>query len=291
MKKRTSAIVALAFFFMTIVFFGAGLVVAATNISSNPEEHWAWNDVIGWINFHETNTVAVTSQKIEGYASSSFGEISLDCATTSAGNICGTSDYKVINDGAGALSGWGWNDTIGWISFCGGQSTSTCPGNIGYRVLIDGSGVFADYAWNDLVGWISFCGGDETSSCPGVVNYNVITSWFAAPATGSLDSSTFDTGVSGGVQLNSLLWRGSLPLGTVVRFQLATATSTAGPWEYKGPDGTSNTFYTPQPGESEDLHYTLHGNNRYFRYRAVLLSNEAQTLSPRVDEVIVNWSP
>lgn len=274
--------------FLLILFFAAGAppAHATTNISSNATAHWAWNDAIGWIDFYNTNSVTVSALGLAGYASSSAGDISLDCHTTSIGNICATSNYQVTNDGAGNLSGWGWNDQYGWISFdC--HNNSGC-GTSNYQVYIDASGIFNNYAWNDLIGWISFnCG--NYGGCP--PTYSVTTSWVAAPVTGVLDSATFDTGIASGAQLNSVLWHGSQPAGTSVYFQFATSNSSAGPWNFIGTDGTPSTYYATGPDVSLKLNYAFFNDKRYFRYRVVLQSNVSQTLAPRVDDVLVNWSP
>jgi hypothetical protein len=277
----------------TAVFLAAtflNIVLGATNIGSDSVSHWAWNDLAGWIDFYSTDSVNVTSQKLLGYASSSIGDVSLDCSTTVVGNICGQSSYGVANDGLGNLSGWGWNDNIGWISFCGGSSTSDCPGGISYKVLIDpATGIFSNYGWNDIIGWVSFnC--SNTGGC-GTSNYKVQTSWTSTSTSGYLDSSIYDTGVLGGAQINSVLWHGNLPAGTSVGFQFAASNSAGGPWNYTGSDGTGNTYYVAGPDTSIKVDYSLYSNRRYFRYRVTLISNQAQTDSPRVDDVIVNWSP
>ena len=44
------------------------------------------------------------------------------------------------------------------------------------------------------------------------------------------------------------------------------------------------------PNVSTALDYSLFNNKRYFRYRVTLVSNQAQTLSPQVNDVVVNWS-
>ncbi|OGY98208.1 MAG: hypothetical protein A2855_02800 [Candidatus Liptonbacteria bacterium RIFCSPHIGHO2_01_FULL_57_28] len=276
------------------VFYIVSVALAATNIVADPTTaRWAWNDVISWMDFYVTNTVLVESSGIQGYASSSLGIISLDCATTPVGNICGTSNYQALNDGSGNLSGWAWNDAVGWISFCGGLSTESCPGAISYRVLVNGTtGDFTGWAWNDAAGWLSFnC--TDPGLC-GTSTYKVQTSWLATSTTGYLDSSTFDTGVSGGAQINSVVWQGSMPApanGAFVSFQFAVSSDSGGPWDYKGPDGTSSTYYTPSgPNVSYPVDYSLHNNARYFRYRITLSSNIDQTSSPRVDSVSVNWS-
>jgi hypothetical protein len=270
----------------------------ATNISASSSEHLAWNDVLGWIDLYVTGSVIVTNSKLKGYALSSAGDISLDCATTRSGNICGSSNFQVLNDGSGNLSGKAWNDTYGWFLFCGGQGTADCSGTTTtYQVRIDPeTGIFTDnglrqnFAWNSAVGWVSFnC--DNTGSC-GISDYKTKTTWVATSTSGYVESATFDTQQANGAQLNSVLWQGNLPGGTSVRFQFAVANSSSGPWTYRGPDGTSATYYAPSgPGESLPLDYTYHNGYRYFRYKMTLVSNLAKTLTPRVDEVIVNWSP
>jgi len=114
------------------------------------------------------------------------------------------------------------------------------------------------------------------------------------PPLGVLDSATFDTRSPS--QLNSLVWRGTVPSGTSVNFQIAVSNSSNGPWNFVGPDGTGNTVYsgspgTPIPFQSCSLYsscYLLFSNYRYFRYRVNLLSNGLYT--PTVTSVVVNWS-
>lgn len=271
---------------------------ASTNIVSSPSTaRWAWNDVLAWMDFYITDSVTVLSPGLQGYASSSVGLISLDCATSPAGNICGSSDYQVLNNGAGLLSGWAWSDAVGWISFCGTDATPSddCPlTDSQYRVQIDPiTGDFSGWAWNDVVGWISFNCGDIPDNCATYV-YKVQASWTATSTTGYLDSSTFDTGVPGGAQINSVSWQGSMPAptdGSSVSFQFAASNNPTGPWDYQGPDGTASTYYTTYaPNSPYAVSYTLHNNMRYFRYRMTLASNQTQTSSPRVDSVSVNWS-
>lgn len=268
-------------------FLFAGMVKASTNISSDSSSHWAWSDLIGWLDFYNTNTVTVSSYGLTGYASSTVGDISLDCHTTRAGNICGSSNYQVTNDGAGNLSGWGWNDIYGWISFdC--NNNSSC-GTSNYRAYIDSNGNFQNYAWNDTMGWLSFnC--DNYGGC-GSSNYKVLTTWTATSAIGIIDSTTYDTGSTGGAQLNSVLWHGNLPSGTAVHFQFAVSNSSSGPWNFMGTDGTINTYYNTGPDSSLRLDYNIFNDKRYFRYRATLVSDVAQRLSPRIDEILINWSP
>jgi len=268
---------------------------AATNVTSTPAFHWSWNDVISWTDWYNTNSIVVSAHKLTGYASSSVGFIVLDCATSASlgGSGCGGGNWGVSNDGGGGLSGWGWNDVIGWIGFCGtsGSGTPDCP-NVAYPYQVQinpNTGDFSNWAWNDLVGWISL----NCSNHGCGVTYKVNTDWRATSASGTLDSSTFDTGVASGTQINSIIWQGYLPppAGEAkVLFQLAVSNSPAGPWNFMGPDGTENTFYSDSPNTSIPLDYNLFNNKRYFRYRVTFLSNVAQSASPRVDEIIVHVS-
>jgi hypothetical protein len=109
--------------------------------------------------------------------------------------------------------------------------------------------------------------------------------------TGILDSQTIDTGVTGGAQLDSVTWDGNLPAGTGVGFQFAVSTSTSGPWNFIGSDGTSGSTYSGVAGVPLALGNYSSLIGRYFRYQVILTSNPTETVTPRVDDIIVNWSP
>ena len=111
-------------------------------------------------------------------------------------------------------------------------------------------------------------------------------------ASGTLDSTTFDTGVAGGAQLNSVLWQGKPAGGTDVKFQFAASNSSSGPWIFIGPGGDGTTDHDPTDQNiSLPLDYTLHNNNRYFRYRVTLTADPSSLYTPRVDDIFINWSP
>jgi len=274
-----------------------------TNISSASTQHWAWNDKIGWIDFYDTQNIIVSSSSLTGYASSSAGYFSLDCGSAPSGFAgCGTSNYGVSNDGHGNLAGWAWNDLYGWVSFCGNSSGGgstwngtkwVCPSSPTYQVVISPTtGVFSGWAWNDTIGWISFnC--SNTGNCGSPSQYDVVTSWTATQSSmqGTLDSETFDTGVSSGAQLNSVTWQGTQPASTTVGFQFAVSASSTGPWTtFTGPDGTSATQYIGLPGAPITLTNYPALKARYFRYRIILNTNSTGTVTPQVKGVSVNWS-
>jgi len=110
----------------------------------------------------------------------------------------------------------------------------------------------------------------------------------STPAT--LISSILDTGVNGGAGFNSLLWQGSLGSGGTTKFQIAFSNLPSGPWTYYGPSSTSD-WYQPNPGFSVAIPLTGSAspqNMRYIRYKAQLLTSST---SPRIDDVIINWTP
>lgn len=280
-----------------LVFGAWNFTYASTNIDSGSFNHWAWNDTIGWIDFNYTGSnVYVYSDRLESYASSSVGYIALNCNSTPNGNICNppTLDFKVSNDSSGHLTGWAWNDGIGWISFCGGAETSDCPGSISYQVTISPStGDFIGWAWNDIVGWFSFnCYNSGIGDTCQTSNYKVKTAWRTVAATGTLISSIFDTQATNGVAINTIMWQGNKPSETVVKFQIASSNSSSGTWTYLGPNGSDTDYYTPTADNRPvQINLAQHNNKKYFRYKIFLESNAGQTASPRVDDVIINWSP
>lgn len=283
-----------------------------TNINATTTEHYAWNDVMGWIDFYGTDTITVWGTRLEGYASSSFGEVSLDCSTSPSGNICSTSNYGICNgigphntdgtcpnaDGSGELTGFAWNDNIGWISFNCDQTdhggTNHCSDS-DYGITIDSSGNFVGYAWNDITGWVNMNG----------ALHKVATAWRATSTVGYLDSVIFDTNQQNGAVLNSIRWTGDTQEGTYVDFQIAVASSTDGPWVFRGPGGDTGSYYglpcessfvggVNVGGAPEDTAICVDpsqvNNYRYFRYRVRLRSNVLQTLTPQIDDIILNWS-
>ena len=119
------------------------------------------------------------------------------------------------------------------------------------------------------------------------------------PASAELTSPIFDTQTASGSVIHVLFWKGTLPTGTAVRFHLASsncnngssAADCLGPgWTYRGPDGTSGTYYAPSgPDAQTPVNQSYHNNHRYFRYKIFLLTNGAQTETPAVDNVVIVW--
>lgn len=296
-------------------------------INTTYPNYYAWNDVLGWINF-QTGTVDVLSDRLEGYVS--FGPtgpgpgapnyISLDCATGPVGSSCTPVSYKILNDATGNLTGWAWSDAIGWISFScknpetGGVSPDySCTQSL-YGVKINSSGDFSGWAWNDLIGWISFnCNQTETGDTCATVNYKVKSAWVPGPAKGDLISGTFDTQSATGVAFNYIAWRGSSNGGRV-SFQFAASNcengatnapactvssgwggaKTSGDGAFLGPGGTTAAAdaYVLSPNTPVKIaNQNVHNNRRYYRYKVYVETDNNQTATPIIEDVIINWSP
>jgi hypothetical protein len=106
---------------------------------------------------------------------------------------------------------------------------------------------------------------------------------------GTLVSSVFDTGVVNGAGFNSLLWQGAFNTGGSVKFQIAFSSSASGPWNYYGPT-SSEDWYQLNPNVSTSFPTAGNAspqNKRYIRYKAQLSTTDT---SPRIDDIIINWS-
>jgi len=299
MKQRLHRFIrpGVAAIFILVIFVAGGSVARAfSNIDST--DKWAWNDVVGWIDFYASNSgLNVKSTKIDRWGEiydSTNSYIATHCTSLppDANNDC-TPTFGVVNNASGTLSGFAWSDDYGWISFA-----SSSPA---YGVTIDGSGNFQGWAWNDIIGWISFCGGLQDPDCPGTVSYKVNTTWELGggdpPPDNYLESSTIDTGSDDGLIINSIYWEGTKASGSTIGFQLAVSTSTDFTGvEFLGEDGTSSTIYEVLDTDDDGIesvkvnsvyHNPLQSGYRYFRYRVYL---DKSAGSPIVSKVIVNWS-
>ncbi len=102
-------------------------------------------------------------------------------------------------------------------------------------------------------------GGRDAGSNPLGDTWSLEASYRAA---GKYSSSTLD-GTCGNVDWTNLSWnRVSQPPNTFLRFQLATADSSSGPWSYVGPGGSGSAYYTTTPSTI----WTGHDNHRYLRF-------------------------
>lgn len=105
---------------------------------------------------------------------------------------------------------------------------------------------------------------------------------------GELESSTFDLGVS--ANLVNISWEPvAQPAETgadPVQFQIASSnTSTPAAWDYRGPDGTSSTFYTDAIRAITDAH----DGDQYIRYKAYL-STASTTFTPSISDIAISYT-
>ena len=87
--------------------------------------------------------------------------------------------------------------------------------------------------------------------------------------------------IAGGAGFNTIMWQGSQLSGQLI-INIASSNNSGGPWNYTSslaPSGPNVQVKIP----------TEHTNRRYIRYKAVFDSNQSN--SPRVDDIILNWSP
>lgn len=282
---------------------GISFAYAATNIDTQGAgEKWGWNDVFGWVDMAQTDTVTVGPAGVSGYASSSIGAIVFDCATPPSGpSWCGTANFRTANDGTGLLSGFAWNDLIGWISMAG-----TTGDGQPYQVHVDPAGdnvnsYFHGWAWNDAVGWLTFnCNDYGGAFCTATSTYKTQTGAGAAPTEAEFTSSIFDIGTATGLW-NTLAWKGAQPAGTSVKFQIATATSSAALAGDAAAVFAGSAWFDVSPAPASPVKlannaaagYVATGveveNRRYLRYRAALSTPGTDGL--RIDDIILNWSP
>lgn len=152
---------------------------------------------------------------------------------------------------------------------------------------------FADYNWSaDRVSSDLFTNSQGYyASINGPISFVNGAISLSTSTSGSLTSPIFDTTFSGGVAFNGIRWKGNLPTGAHVRFQLATSNSTSSDWNFLGPDGTSSTYYEAS-GADQIIPITLnnHNNQRYFRYIISLYAAPSGSV-PVVSKVIITYSP
>lgn len=104
---------------------------------------------------------------------------------------------------------------------------------------------------------------------------------------GELISSTFNIGSLGNFNLIGWLPEsqpdecGSEP----IKFQIATSDNINGPFEFLGPDGTSNTYFTI-PGSTLP---EIHSQKQYLRYK-VILSTQSPICTPRLSYINIGFT-
>ncbi|MDD5152650.1 MAG: prepilin-type N-terminal cleavage/methylation domain-containing protein [Candidatus Pacebacteria bacterium] len=102
-------------------------------------------------------------------------------------------------------------------------------------------------------------------------------------SSGEATSSSFDSGTSL-TSYTTLTWQPtSQDPATTIGFQIATNNDNA-TWNYLGPDGTGNTYYTV----SGNTINAIHNNNRYARYKVFFTTSDTSK-TPVLSNVNLNY--
>ena len=166
------------------------------------------------------------------------------------------------------------------------------------QTQITGQGYFDQTDWSGGSGQAAYVstnkywannGSVDTSTSSGNILLKSSFGSYNTSATGTLESSTFDTGTSSNFYALSWTPVNQPPLSGLspVKFQFATAPSTTpnGPWTYLGPDGTANTYFT-SPGVQ--INASTNGNE-YARYMSYMTTKTA-TVTPTISDVSFTYT-
>jgi prepilin-type N-terminal cleavage/methylation domain-containing protein len=168
------------------------------------------------------------------------------------------------------------------VSITGPENRSDTTG-VGSVSQTDWSGGGGQVTIGD---WTSFFSSSNLSFSGGAISLAQSGSYLPS---GSLTSSTIDLGDS--AVLNQLSWMPvSQPSGVganPVKFQIASSAvnDETVVWNFVGPDGTADTYYTSTPATIG----SLHDGNRYVRYK-VSLSTEDDAETPTVTDVAITYT-
>ncbi len=132
--------------------------------------------------------------------------------------------------------------------------------------------------------YVSQDGGIDTAT-PGMLTMLANASGTYQTTTADwLISDTFDIGSGASSSFNAISWSPvAQPSGTSLSFQVA-ANNDGATWNFVGPDGTGNTYFTT----SSTLPASLAGN-RYLRYK-VYMRTADQNVTPSLNSVSVDFT-
>ncbi|OHA23924.1 MAG: hypothetical protein A3B11_00340 [Candidatus Taylorbacteria bacterium RIFCSPLOWO2_01_FULL_44_26] len=185
-----------------------------------------------------------------------------------------------------SVTGLPLSDALVAISEDGVSSTTETTGK-GYLNQTDWSGGFGQESFSNPSKYWSDDANIDNTTVAGDIRLKEVFGSYAS--TGTLESSTFDTGSVS--NFYNFVWAPSdqpIAVGPAsVRFQFAsnatvTATTT---WNFKGPDGTSNTFYSVP----DSTIWNGHSGDRYARYKAYLATQSA-TNTPNISDTAFTFT-
>ncbi len=157
---------------------------------------------------------------------------------------------------------------------------------VGHIRQTDWSGSGGQEIFIDNTKYWSTDGNLDTTTNPGNITLELVGQNYVT--SGNIESSIFDLGVS--ANYSNLVWSPfSQPLAAgsnSLRFQIATSnTSTPSTWDYKGPDGTSSSYYN----EENTVIHEGHNDDQYFRYKA-FLQTASSTYTPTLSDVSLPYT-
>ncbi|MCL5795737.1 MAG: carboxypeptidase-like regulatory domain-containing protein [Patescibacteria group bacterium] len=175
-------------------------------------------------------------------------------------------------------------------------ATVTLSGGLYNQTLITNKGFLIQSDWQGGAGQTNFVDTTRYFSSDGNIDANnptgelkLTNSLGAYVASGELVSSIFDTGTSSNwsrVDISPT----DQPVETgvdSVRFQIATALENTATttWSFKGPDGTSATFYTITDNNIN----LIHNGDRYIRYKIYLRTSNSG-FTPNISDFAISFS-
>jgi prepilin-type N-terminal cleavage/methylation domain-containing protein len=118
----------------------------------------------------------------------------------------------------------------------------------------------------------------ETDVPAGEISLLDIGGQYASMSDEFLISDTIDFGTSD-TNFYNLSWSDNQPAQTSVKIQVATNADN-NTWNFIGPDGTANTYYTV----SDTQLHSSHNGNRYMRYKIILRTDD-DSVTPSLQDI------
>ena len=230
----------------------------------------------------DTYTPAITSPSYMIYGSSPIQQIDLlpgtsQQSTLVLGPSTSNSFLVIVKDASTGNPIQG--ASVELIKSPSYDSTLLTAGSILYQNDWSGGSGQADFSASNE--YASDDGNVDTGVLPTGVRLRKIGSSYVS--SGSLTSSSFDTGTASS-SYTTLFWNPtSQSASTSVELQVATNNDDA-TWNFVGPDGTASTYFTT-PGTTINA---AQSNNRYFRYKLYLATTGTST-TPVVSNVTANY--
>ncbi|MEK7669284.1 MAG: carboxypeptidase-like regulatory domain-containing protein [Patescibacteria group bacterium] len=173
------------------------------------------------------------------------------------------------------------------VTLSGGTYNKTLTTNKGFLIQSDWQGGAGQANFSDETKYFSSDGNIDTDSPIGELK--LANSLGNYVASGELTSSIFDTGTSSNwsrVDISPTDQPVETGVGSV-RFQIATALENTATttWDFKGPDGTSATFYTITDNNIN----SIHNGDRYIRYKIYLRTADSD-FTPNVSDFAISFS-